>query len=74
MKKSYDPKKKASKTPVLRNLQGATPSQRKEFRAQEKIRIDALQAELGDKVYVPSKVSLILRIHSFPYVVKILGC
>jgi len=51
VKQSYDPKKKASKTPVLRNLQGATPSQRKEFRAQEKIRIDNLQqAGLTDKV------------------------
>jgi len=43
IKKSYDPSKKASKVPVLRNLQGATPSQRRDFRASEKIRIGALQ-------------------------------
>jgi len=54
VKQSYDPKKKASKTPVLRNLQGATPSQRKEFRAQEKIRIDNLQqAGSDDKIGLP---------------------
>jgi len=54
VKQSYDPKKKAQKTPVLRNLQGATPSQRKEFRAQEKIRIDNLQqAGVDDKIGLP---------------------
>jgi len=42
IKKSYDPSEKASKVPVLRNLQGATPSQRKAFRASEKVRIGAL--------------------------------
>jgi len=43
VKQSYDPKKKASKAPVLRYVQGATPSQRKEFRAKEKVRLDAMQ-------------------------------
>ena len=37
VKQSYDPSKKATKAPVLRNLQGATSSQRKEFRAKEKV-------------------------------------
>jgi len=43
VKQSYDPKKKASKAPVLRYVQGATPSQRKEFRAKEKVRLETMQ-------------------------------
>jgi len=43
VKQSYDPKKKASKTNVLRYVQGATPSQRKEFRAKEKMRLENMQ-------------------------------
>jgi hypothetical protein len=50
VKQSYDPSKKAAKAPVLRNLQGATPSQRKEFRAQERVRIETLQAGLDDSM------------------------
>eukprot|EP00092_Neocalanus_flemingeri_P031565 GFUD01034276.1.p1 GENE.GFUD01034276.1~~GFUD01034276.1.p1 ORF type:complete len:315 (+),score=112.78 GFUD01034276.1:87-1031(+) len=50
VKQSYDPSKKASTAPVIRNLQGATPSQRKEFRAKEKVRIETLQAGLEDSV------------------------
>jgi len=50
VKQSYDPSKKATKTPVLRNLQGATQSQRKEFRAKEKVRIETLQAGLDDSM------------------------
>jgi len=50
VKQSYDPSKKASKAPVLRNLQGATPSQRREFRAKEKVRIETLQAGLDDSM------------------------
>ena len=52
VKQSYDPSLKASKAPVLRNLQGATPSQRKEFRAKERIRIETLQAGLEDSMSV----------------------
>jgi len=43
VKQSYDPKKKAIKAPVLRYVQGATPSQRKEFRAKEKVRLETMQ-------------------------------
>jgi len=43
VKQSYDPKKKASNAPVLRYVQGATPSQRKEFRAKEKVRLETMQ-------------------------------
>jgi len=43
VKQSYDPKKKATKAPVLRYVQGATPSQRKEFRAKEKVRLETMQ-------------------------------
>ena len=42
IKTSYDPSKKASQMPVLRKLEGATPSQRKEFRASEKLRLEAM--------------------------------
>ena len=45
VRNSYDPKKKASGSTVLRYIQGATPSQRSEFRAQEKLRLDNLEAE-----------------------------
>ena len=41
---SYDPSKKATKAPVLRSLQGAMPSQRKEFRAKEKVKIETSTA------------------------------
>lgn len=41
--KSYDPQKKCEKSNVLRRLQGATPSQRKEFREKEKIRHEELK-------------------------------
>lgn len=41
---TYDPKKKASNSSVLRYIQGATPSERSEFRAQEKIRLNNLEA------------------------------
>ena len=53
VKQSYDPSKKATKAPVLRNLQGATPSQRKEFRAKEKVRIETLQVGLDDSMNMP---------------------
>jgi len=43
VKQSYDPKKTASKANVLRYVQGATPSQRKEFRAKEKVRLETMQ-------------------------------
>eukprot|EP00092_Neocalanus_flemingeri_P074144 GFUD01091625.1.p1 GENE.GFUD01091625.1~~GFUD01091625.1.p1 ORF type:complete len:153 (-),score=41.25 GFUD01091625.1:22-456(-) len=36
--------------PVIRNLQGDTPSQRKEFRAKEKVRIETLQAGLEESL------------------------
>jgi len=42
---SYDPAAAARKKNVLRNLQGATPSQRKEFRAEEARRHELLQAK-----------------------------
>ena len=42
IKTSYDPSKKASQMPVLRKLEGATPSMRKEFRAKEKVRLEDL--------------------------------
>ena len=47
VKHSYDPKKKASQLPVLMKLEGATPSQRKEFRAKEKVRHEELAREVG---------------------------
>jgi len=51
VKKSYDPSKKAANSVVLRNKQGATPSERKEFRAQERTRIEMLKsAREHDKV------------------------
>jgi len=42
---SYDPAAAARKKNVLRNLQGATPSQRKEFRAEEARRHELLKAK-----------------------------
>ena len=42
VRKSYDPSAKAKQSAVLRKLEGATPSQRKEFRAQERERLDLL--------------------------------
>ena len=47
MKHSYYPRKKASQLPVLMKLEGATPSQRKEFRAKEKVRHDELARVVG---------------------------
>ena len=47
VKHSYDSKKKASQLPVLMKLEGATPSQRKEFRAKEKVRHEELAREVG---------------------------
>jgi len=44
IKSSYNPTKKASEKNVLRKLEGATPSQRKEFRAQERVRLAELEA------------------------------
>ena len=44
IKTSYDPRKRASLLPVLRKLEGATPCQRKEFRALEKVRLNALES------------------------------
>eukprot|EP00092_Neocalanus_flemingeri_P026939 GFUD01029203.1.p1 GENE.GFUD01029203.1~~GFUD01029203.1.p1 ORF type:complete len:221 (-),score=44.97 GFUD01029203.1:344-1006(-) len=49
--KSYDPSKKASTALVLRHLQGVTPSQKKEFRAKEKVRIETLQAGLEESLF-----------------------
>ena len=46
IKQSYDPSKKASQSNVLRKLEGATPSERKEFRAKERVRIPQIQAEM----------------------------
>ena len=43
VKSSYDPSKAAEGKAVLRKIEGATPSQRKEFRRREKERHDALQ-------------------------------
>jgi len=40
---SYDPKKKAAEKNVLRKLEGATPSQRSEFRAKERFRLSQIQ-------------------------------
>ena len=66
IKTSYDPRKKASQLPVLRKLEGATPSQRKEFRAMEKVRLEDLESggvermtglrrpQLGGGVLAPS--------------------
>ena len=42
VRKSYDPSAKAKQSAVLRELKGATPSQRREFRAQERERLDLL--------------------------------
>ena len=47
---SYDPSKKTSQLPVLRKLAGATPSQRKEFRAMEKVRLEELGSGGGGSV------------------------
>ena len=44
VRKSYDPSAKAKQTAVLRKLEGATPSQRKEFRAQERERLYQLES------------------------------
>lgn len=44
VRQSYDPSVKAKKTSVLRKLEGATPSQRKEFRANERQRLDQLKS------------------------------
>jgi len=43
IKVSYDPKKKATEKNVLRKLEGATPSQRNEFRANERYRLGQMQ-------------------------------
>jgi len=45
VKQSYDPKKSVIKKPVLRYLQGATISERNEFRAQEKARLDQIHSK-----------------------------
>jgi len=50
IKTSYDPNKKASQLPVLRKLDGGTPSQRKEFRAAEKVRLENLNSEGVEKI------------------------
>lgn len=50
---SYDPSKKCKETTVLRKLQGATPSQRKEFREKEKIRHEMLKEDEARKVLQP---------------------
>merc|ERR1719516_666253 len=48
IKTSYDPKKRASQMPVLMKLEGATPYQRKEFRAKEKLRHEVLEREASE--------------------------
>ena len=45
VRRSYDPSTKARQSAVLRKVEGATPSQRKEFRAQERVRHDALSSK-----------------------------
>jgi len=40
---SYNPIKMAMRMPVLRKLEGGTPSQRKEFRAAERVRLEMLE-------------------------------
>jgi len=40
---SYNPAKMAMRMPVLRKLEGGTPSQRKEFRASERVRLEMLE-------------------------------
>ena len=44
IKTSYNPRKKAIQLPVLRTLEGVTPCQRREFRAQEKVRLNDLES------------------------------
>ena len=55
VRKSYDPSAKAKQTKVLRKLEGATPSQRKEFRAQELERLYQLETKgtRGRTVTIP---------------------
>lgn len=36
---SYNPQEYIAKAPVLRNIQGAPPSERKQFRKQERLRL-----------------------------------
>lgn len=43
--RSYDPRAKAEKMQVLRKIEGATPSERREFRAMEKHRHEVLNEE-----------------------------
>lgn len=47
VRKSYDPIAKAKQTNVLRKPEGATPSQRREFRAQERERLYLLDSRKG---------------------------
>jgi len=54
--RSYDPKAKAEKMKVLRKIEGATPSERKVFRAMERARLDLL--EEGTKRKAPVGMSL----------------
>jgi hypothetical protein len=44
VRRSYDPSAKARQSNVLRKIEGATPSQRKEFRAQERERHEGLSS------------------------------
>jgi len=68
--RSYDPRAKAEKMQVLRKIEGATPSERKEFRAMEKHRHEVLNEEkkkrgsasmtqdpFNDKESIPSRTS-----------------
>lgn len=53
--RSYDPRAKAEKMQVLRKIEGATPSQRKEFRALERHRIELLKEKEKEKQGLASK-------------------
>ena len=57
--KSYDPSKKTQNRSILRKKEGATPSERREFRKNERIRLGELQMSNMDKLSTQlSKTSL----------------
>jgi len=53
--KSYDPSKKTQNRSILRKKEGATPSERREFRKNERIRLEELEDKLSNQL---SKTSL----------------
>jgi len=55
--RSYDPRAKAEKMQVLRKIEGATPSERREFRALERHRHEVLNEEKKEKGAAASKLS-----------------